>query len=101
MRIAITSVSMLGLAAMAAAQDGKRVAVIIGNDNYLTRPLRNAVNDARLMEKALKAAGFLTILKENARKPEMEEAMVAMVEQVGPDDTALFYYAGHGVQIDS
>jgi hypothetical protein len=101
MRIATTSLLLLAAAALAPAQDGKRLAVIIGNDNYPARPLKNAVNDARLMDKALQAAGFRTILRENARKAEMEEAMVELVEKLGPDDTALFFYAGHGVQIES
>jgi uncharacterized caspase-like protein len=52
------------------------------------------------MDKVLQGAGFRTILRENARKTDMEEAMVEMVEKLGPDDTALFFYAGHGVQIE-
>ena len=92
---------LFALTALAAPQDGKRIAVIIGNDTYIARPLKNAVNDARLMDKALQAAGFRTILKVNAKKADMEEAMVELVEQLGPDDTAFFFYAGHGVQIEN
>ena len=92
---------LLAFVGLATAQEGKKIAVIIGNDNYTTRPLKNAVNDARLMDKALQAAGFRTILRVNARKADMEEAMVELVEQIGPDDTALFFYAGHGVQIEN
>lgn len=85
----------------AAQEEGKRVALIIGNNNYSASPLRNAVNDARLMDKALQAAGFKTIVKEDATYPVMEEAAAKLAEQLGPDDTALFFYAGHGVQIDA
>ncbi len=85
----------------AAQEEGKRVALIIGNNNYSVSPLRNAVNDARLMDKALQAAGFKTILKEDATYPVMEEAAAKLAEQLGPDDTALFFYAGHGVQIEN
>jgi len=81
------------------ADEGKRVALIIGNDAYSIRPLQNAVNDARAMDRALRGAGFRTILKENASKEAMEKAFVELLESLGPDDTALFYYAGHGVQI--
>jgi tetratricopeptide (TPR) repeat protein len=83
------------------AAEGKRVALIIGNDAYSGRPLKNAVNDARIMDKALRGAGFKTILRENAKKADIEEAVTEFVDQLGPDDTALFYYAGHGVQIAS
>lgn len=86
----------------AAAQDGgKRVALIIGNNSYSISPLANAVNDARAVDKALKDAGFKTILKENASKADMEEAAADFASQLGPDDTALFFYAGHGVQIEA
>jgi hypothetical protein len=38
MRIAIASLMTLTFTAVLAAQDGKRIAVIIGNDAYQTRP---------------------------------------------------------------
>jgi len=82
-------------------EDGKRVALVIGNDNYSIRPLQNAVNDARSMQKALSAAGFLVIERENAGKVGMEEAVAAFLEKIGPGDVALFYYAGHAIQIDN
>ncbi len=87
--------------AASAQEEGKRVALIIGNNNYTVSPLRNAINDARAMDKALQAAGFKTILKEDASYTAMEEAVAKLAEQLGPDDTALFFYAGHGVQIES
>jgi Caspase domain len=88
-------------APVARAQDGKRVALVVGNDAYSVSPLRNAVNDARLMDKALRNAGFRTVLVENATKNALEEAAAQFLAQLGPDDTALFFYAGHGVQIES
>ncbi|MGO9232526.1 MAG: caspase domain-containing protein, partial [Bryobacteraceae bacterium] len=84
------------------AQDaGKRVAIVIGNDAYATSPLKNAVNDARAMDQALKSAGFQTILLENAGKADMDRVIGEFLDKIGPDDTALFYYAGHGVQIEN
>ena len=83
----------------APAQEGKRLALIIGNDAYTIKPLQNAVSDARAMDKALRAAGFRTILRENATKADMEKAVVELLTPLGPDDTALFFYAGHAVQI--
>jgi tetratricopeptide (TPR) repeat protein len=89
------------LAPVARADDGKRIALIIGNNNYSLAPLRNAINDARLMDRALKAAGFRTIELEDATRPKLEEAIAEFLTQLGPDDTALFFYAGHGVQIEN
>jgi uncharacterized caspase-like protein len=89
----------LAATAPAKAEGGKLVALVIGNDSYASRPLQNAVNDARAMDKALQAAGFRTILRENATKAVMELAAAELVGTLGPDDTALFFYAGHAVQI--
>jgi tetratricopeptide (TPR) repeat protein len=83
------------------ADEGKRVALIIGNDAYSIRPLQNAVNDARAVDRALRDAGFRTILKENASKETMEKAFVELLESLGPDDTALLFYAGHAVQFEN
>jgi len=85
----------------AADDEGKRVALIIGNDAYLIGPLKNAVNDARAMDKALRAAGFQTKLLENATKEQMDEALGAFADSLGPDHSALFYYAGHAFQIEN
>ncbi len=89
------------LAGVTVAQEGKRVALIIGNDAYSIRPLKNAVNDARAMQKALAGAGFQTILRENATKLAMEKAVVEFFREIAPGSIALFYYAGHAVQIEN
>ena len=82
-----------------AQEGGKRVALIIGNDAYSISPLKNAVNDARAIEAALRASNFRTILVENAKKADMDTKIGEFLDLLGPDDTALFFYAGHGVQI--
>ena len=99
-------VSLLGLFLLTGAipaahaqEPGKRVALIIGNDAYKISPLKNAVNDARAMDAALRASNFRTILLENATKADMETKIGEFLDMLGPDDTALFFYAGHGVQI--
>lgn len=84
-----------------AAEDGKRIAFLVGNDSYAQNSLKNSVNDARLMERALKSVGFQTILIENARKDEIEDKLGALADRIGPDDTVLFFYAGHAFQIES
>ena len=101
LRIALAGlVSLASIIPAAHAQDtGKRVALIIGNDTYAISPLKNAVNDARAMDAALRASNFRTILVENAKKSDMESKIGEFLDMLGPDDTALFFYAGHGVQI--
>lgn len=100
----ITALCLTGLfcaSLVPAQEDGKRIALVIGNDAYAISPLKNAVNDARAMQKALSLAGFRVTLVENGRKADLEEKIGQFLESLGPDDTALFFYAGHGVQIDN
>jgi tetratricopeptide (TPR) repeat protein len=84
-----------------AQEEGRKFALIIGNDSYQISPLKNAVSDARAIDRALQAAGFKTELLENAKKPDMDREVGKFLDKLGPDDTALFFYAGHGVQIEN
>ena len=76
----------------------RRVALVIGNDDFLTlQPkLENAANDARAMEQALRAAGFATTLKINVRRRELYQVIDAFAGEIAasPDLVGLFYYAG-------
>jgi PQQ-dependent catabolism-associated CXXCW motif protein len=79
----------------------RRVALVIGNDAYVKlNPLRNAGNDARKMEQALKTAGFETTLRVDAKRRNLYQVIDAFAAQIAgsPDTVGLFYYAGHGIQ---
>jgi uncharacterized caspase-like protein len=81
-----------------------RVALIIGNSAYQRADLRlpNPANDAAAMSKALKAAGFDTIVQLNATRTDFYKALNQFSDKIGRDPHAvgLFYYAGHAVQAD-
>jgi len=84
---------------------GKRYALIIGNANYKgdpnILPLRNPVNDARDMKSTLQQVGFKVIYRENAATPEeMIEAVQIFREKLHSGSVGVFYYAGHGVQVN-
>ena len=94
-----------GAAALAAAgpslaADENRVALVIGNGAYKLGALKNPVNDARAMAAVLKQIGFQVIAVENASKPEMERAVAEFGHALTPGSVALFYYAGHGLQLN-
>ncbi|MCW5750633.1 MAG: caspase family protein [Alphaproteobacteria bacterium] len=89
---------VLGITAQAA--DVRRIALVIGNAEYREGALRNPVNDARAMTAALTEHGFSVILRLNATKSQMEEAIAEFGEQLGEGGTALFYFAGHGIQVN-
>ncbi len=94
--------STLGLYAQGfpVGQDS-RVALVIGNASYLSGPLKNTVNDARAMTLALENSGFEVILRENVRNQnEMKKAVREFGLRLKTGGTALFYYSGHGMQVN-
>lgn len=81
----------------------KRVALIIGNSTYanVTR-LDNPKNDARLMADTLRSLGFQLVggaAQLDLEKPALDRAVQSFGQQIQGADVALFYYAGHGVQV--
>jgi hypothetical protein len=82
------------------AQAAKRVALVIGNNDYKNVPkLQKAVNDARTMGETLKQLGFSVMLAENQTRQAFSETLLAFDHAVEPGDTAFFFYAGHGFEI--
>jgi uncharacterized caspase-like protein len=79
-----------------------RIALIIGNSAYDRADMRlaNPANDAAAMVRSLKAAGFDTVVKLNARRKDFYHAIEEFGGKIGRDPHAvgLFYYAGHAVQ---
>jgi Caspase domain len=78
----------------------KRVALVIGNNDYKNVPkLQKAVNDARAMGDTLKQLGFTVMVAENQNRQQFSQSLLAFDNAVGPGDTAFFFYAGHGFEI--
>lgn len=78
----------------------KRVALVIGNDNYNHIPqLRKAVNDARTMNDALKKLGFTVLVAENQNRKGLSETLLAFDRMIEKGDTAFFFFSGHGFEI--
>ncbi|WP_410053227.1 caspase domain-containing protein [Bradyrhizobium sp. SZCCHNR1098] len=86
--------------APAAAHAEKRVALVIGNNDYRYVPkLQKAVNDARTMGDTLKQLGFNVMVAENLSRQQFSQTLLAFDNSVEPGDTAFFFYAGHGFEI--
>lgn len=76
----------------------RRVALIIGNDQYQSLPaLKKAAADAQSYADVLQAKGFeRVIVKTDLTRAQMVEAIAAFIDEIQPKDTAVFAYAGHG-----
>ncbi|SPF32901.1 Peptidase C14, caspase catalytic subunit p20 [Syntrophobacter sp. SbD1] len=78
----------------------RRTALVIGNALYGAGPLRNSINDARAMAKTLTSLSFDVTLKENLDQKQMKVEIQAFGEKLQKGGVGLFYYAGHGVQVN-
>ncbi|WP_299079452.1 caspase family protein [uncultured Paraglaciecola sp.] len=99
-----TCLISLSLQTCAAAQDVKRFALVIGNTNYRTAPLKNAGNDANAMAQSLTALGFQVSLFKDGNLSDLTSQVQRFYSQVQKDQysnkLALIYYAGHAIQVN-
>ncbi|HEV8138842.1 MAG TPA: caspase domain-containing protein [Pyrinomonadaceae bacterium] len=77
-----------------------KVALVIGNGNYKMAPLQNPVNDAHDMAAALRQLGFDVVYGEDLSQDGMTRTIKEFRDKLASGSIGLFYYAGHGSQID-
>lgn len=93
------SLFLAGRVAPAVAES--RLALVIGNSAYATSALTNPKNDAELMARTLKLVGFDVVKLIDADQAAMKRAVLDFGRRLRASDAVgLFYYAGHGVQVD-
>ncbi len=91
---------LLAIAGQAAWAE-KRVALVIGNSNYEIAPaLSNPRNDAADIAAALKRLNFEVTLGLDLTVAQFDNVVDAFTVVAKDADVALFFYSGHGVQID-
>lgn len=79
----------------------KRVALVIGNNDYAdVAKLEKATGDARAIATTLQNLGFDVITALDVNRARMSRALVDFESRVQPGDTALFFFAGHGVALE-
>jgi Tfp pilus assembly protein PilF len=93
-------VALLLLVCSANACSESRLALVIGNDSYPGNSLANARNDARAIGEALASLGYKTTTELDLNRKGMIDAVQAFNDLIQPGDTVVFYYAGHGLQLN-
>jgi hypothetical protein len=88
------------LLAQGSVQASRRSALVIGNGDYAEERLANAVNDANAVARTLTEVGFSVKLVRNGDRRTIEDEIEAFSRRLGPGEIGLFYYAGHGVQVE-
>ncbi len=77
----------------------RRRALVIGNRNYSMKPLLNPVNDANKLAQALRETGFTVTLATDLNREALDGTVDKFVQSVQEGDTALFFFAGHGIEV--
>lgn len=97
-RALLLTVALLLLASPSLAQ--KRVALVIGNSAYVhAGALENPANDANDMAEALEAIGFIVIRALDVDRRAFDDKVRAFSVALEEADDAVFFYAGHGLQV--
>ncbi|RAU81881.1 caspase family protein [Pontibacter arcticus] len=79
----------------------KAKALIIGNSNYSGNQLDNPINDATDIDEVLSRLGFKTTLITDADKITQDKVITEFATSLDNFDIGLFYFAGHGFQINN
>jgi hypothetical protein len=94
---------ILGHTALASTANATgRIALVVGNNAYRQAPLVNPVSDARAMGELFSKAGFAVDLVLDAPQASLAAAFGRFAASAGHSEIreAVFYYAGHGAQLD-
>lgn len=77
-----------------------RIALVVGVSAYPTNPLANPVNDANDMASTLEDFDFDTIVRTDCNIAAFDDALDEFESRLNAYDAGLFFFAGHGLQID-
>lgn len=84
---------------IAAATD-KKVAMVVGNSTYeAAGTLPNTLNDAKAVAAALERLGFLVLTAYDAPQAALLQKLDEFSTSLRDSDAAVFFYAGHGMQM--
>lgn len=83
------------------AEAQRRVALVVGNSAYVNtaRLATNPKHDAADMSASLKQLGFEVVEGNDLDKASMDRTIRNFAEMLPGAQMALFYYAGHGLQV--
>jgi len=78
----------------------KKIALVVGNANYVEANLEKALVDAKAVGEALKSIHFDVIEGYNLKSPQFDEKIKELYEKAKGYDLVLFFYTGFGYQSD-
>jgi formylglycine-generating enzyme required for sulfatase activity/uncharacterized caspase-like protein len=101
--IVVSGLSLL-TAVVAFAQDDLQLtqlkALVVGNGAYGINPIEHASGDAEALGAQLKALGFEVLLRQNLTLVDIGAAVDQFADSLVEGTLGVFFYVGHGLQID-
>jgi len=97
--LVVAQMLLAGSALSQGAGQERRIALVIGNSAYRQSPLLNPLHDAQAMAATLESLGFAVTKLENASKGQMSDAIRKFGDAIKRGGVGLFYFAGHGLQV--
>ncbi|HEX2886380.1 SUMF1/EgtB/PvdO family nonheme iron enzyme [Vineibacter terrae] len=98
--LALAAMLVSVLLAPSPSHADRRVALVIGNGAYTqAAPLTNPANDARAVAAALERLGFEVVSGFDVSNADLRKAVRSFADKLVGADVALFFYAGHGLQV--
>jgi hypothetical protein len=92
---------LLAVAFSGAAQAAKRVALVIGNSAYQNAtPLKNPLNDATDVAARFRSLQFDVVEGIDLDMDDMRRTVREFVSKTEGAELAVFFYAGHGLQVN-
>jgi Caspase domain len=92
----------IGVAPISARAE-QRIALVLGNAAYEAGALKTTANDAGLVAQTLEAAGFEVVGARDLDHDALRRAFRDFLDKagaLGPDDVALLYLGGYGLQLE-
>lgn len=91
----------IGVSTSGCATPAPRVAMVVGNGQYQhAQPLTNPPNDAREVARRLEQLGWQVSTAIDLPRVGLENSIASFEKQVEGADQAIFFYAGHSMQVN-
>ena len=82
------------------AAEGRRVALVIGNENYdQLGTLLNAAADATSIAEKLRELGYVTTVAKETSEQRLRKVIRLFASESAGASMAVVFYAGHGAQV--
>lgn len=78
----------------------KLYALVIGNSNYKQYGLKNTTLDSKAIASKFRSMGFIVTELRDLNRKQFKEEAITFAEHAKDSDVTLFYYAGHGIQVN-